>query len=114
MNLDNLTQNTGEWLRGTGAEADIVISSRIRLARNLSSYPFTNRASTHQKAEIETSLRDRLAKMDYSPILDYVNIPNLTPLDRQLLVERQLISRELANTDGPRGVAVAPRKMSAS
>src|SRR3982075_251195 len=108
MNLDSLTQNSGEWLRGTGAESDIVISSRIRLARNLSSFPFTNRSSAHQKAEIETALRERLAKLDFAPNLEYLNIPTLTPLDRQLLVERQLISRELANTEGTRGVAVAP------
>ena len=73
-------------------------------------FPFTNRASTHQKAEIETSLRERLAKIDLSPHLEYLNVPNLPPLDRQFLVERQLISRELANTEGPRGVAVAPEE----
>src|SRR6202166_3244715 len=110
MNLDSLTQHSGEWLRGTGAESDIVISSRIRLARNLSSFPFTNRASAHQRAEIETSLRERLAKMEFAPKLEYLNIPTLTSLDRQLLVERQLISRELANTEGPRGVAVAAQE----
>ncbi len=110
MNLDSLTQHSGEWLRGTGAESDIVISSRIRLARNLSSFPFTNRASAHQRAEIEAMLRERLAKLEYSPRLAYLNVPSLSTLDRQLLVERQLISRELANTDGPRGVAVAPQE----
>src|SRR5262249_30383510 len=110
MNLDSLTQNSGEWLRGPGAGSDIVISSRIPLARNLSSFPFHNRASAHQKAEIEGALRERLSKLDFSPNLDYLNIPTLTALDRQLLVERQLISRELANTDGPRGVAVAPQE----
>src|SRR5579862_6942460 len=110
MNLDTLTQTSGEWLRGTGAESDIVISSRIRLARNLSSFPFTNRASAHQKAEIESTLRERVAKLEFAQALEYLNIPALTALDRQLLVERQLISRELANTDGPRGVAVAPQE----
>ena len=79
MNLDSLTQNSGEWLRGTGAESDIVISSRIRLARNMSSFPFTNRASAHQKAEIETALRERLAKMEYVPHLEYLNVPTLAP-----------------------------------
>lgn len=110
MNLDSLTQNSGEWLRGNGPESDIVISSRIRLARNLSSYPYTNRASTHQKAEIENTLRDRLIKVELAPPLEYLMIASLSPIDRQLLVERQLISRELANTDGPRGVAVCPRE----
>src|SRR6266849_4813576 len=35
MNLDSLTHTSGEWLRGSGPESDIVISSRIRLAREL-------------------------------------------------------------------------------
>src|SRR5262249_56438090 len=106
MNLDTLKDTCGEWLRGTGPEADIVISSRIRLARNLAAFPFTSRTSAHQKAEIETLLRDRLAQLDLSPPLGYVHLPNLSSLDRQFLVERQLISRELANTEGPRGVAL--------
>jgi protein arginine kinase len=106
MNLDSMTQQSGEWLRGGGTDGDIVISSRIRLARNLSSFPFANRASAHQKAEIEHFLRDRLAKIDFDPKLHYLNLGTLPPLDRQLLVERQMISRELANADGPRGVAM--------
>jgi protein arginine kinase len=110
MNLDNLTHTSGEWLRGTGPESDIVISSRIRLARNLAAFPFTNRASAHQKAEIEASLRERIGKLDVEPRLWYVNVPGLSALDRQFLVERQLISRELAAAEGPRGVALGPQE----
>ena len=106
MNLDSLTHTSGEWLRGSGPESDIVISTRIRLARNLAAFPFTNRASGYQKAEIETLLRDRVAKLELDPKLSYVNVPGLSSLDRQFLVERQLISRELATADGPRGVAL--------
>ncbi len=108
MNLDTLTQNSGEWLRGTGPESDIVISSRIRLARNVAAFPFTNRANAYQKAEIEGLLRDRVARLELDPRLEYINVPNLSPLDRQFLVERQLISRELAAAEGPRGVALGP------
>ena len=64
MNLDNLTHTSGEWLRGTGPESDIVISSRIRLARNLAAFPFTSRASAHQKADMEVLLRDRIRQME--------------------------------------------------
>jgi protein arginine kinase len=110
MNLDNLTHTSGEWLRGTGPESDIVISSRIRLARNLAAFPFTNRASAHQKAEIENQLRERIARLELEPNLIYFDIPGLSALDRQFLVERQLISRELAAAEGPRGVALAPRE----
>ncbi len=110
MNLDSLTHTSGEWLRATGPESDIVISSRVRLARNLAAFPFTNRASAYQKAEIEGLLKDRIGKLELDPRLDYVNVPGLSPLDRQFLVERQLISRELAAAEGPRGVAVGPRE----
>lgn len=110
MNLDSLTHTSGEWLRGTGPESDIVISSRIRLARNLAAFPFTNRANHHQKAEIERLLRDRIAKLDFPVPLTYFSLHEMTNLDRQLLVERQLISRELANTEGPRGVALADQE----
>jgi protein arginine kinase len=110
MNLDNLTHTSGEWLRGTGPESDIVISTRVRLARNLAAFPFTNRSSAHQKAEIETLLRDRISKLELDPALNYVNVPALSILDRQFLVERQLISRELASAEGPRGVALVPQE----
>ena len=72
MNLDSLIPSTGEWLRGTGPESDVVVSTRIRLARNLAAFPFTNRASAHQRAEIEAMLQDRLAKVD--PPLQYVSL----------------------------------------
>lgn len=106
MNLDTLTHTSGEWLRGTGPESDIVISSRIRLARNLSAFPFTNRASPYQKGEIENLLRDRISRLELEPKLEYISVPGLSPLDRQFLVERQLVSRELVSAEGPRGVAV--------
>jgi len=48
--------------------------------------------------------------MDFAPRLAYLNVPSLTPLDRQLLVERQLISVSSPTRDGPRGVAVAPQE----
>src|SRR5437660_12759855 len=110
MDLENLTKTSGEWLRGTGPESDIVISSRIRLARNLAAFPFTNRANAHQKGEIEALLRERIAKLELEPTLSCLNVVGLSALDRQLLVERQLISRELAAADGPRGVALGPKE----
>src|ERR1700722_13925442 len=110
MNLDTLTSTTGEWLRGTGPETDIVISTRIRLARNLASCPFTHRASPGQKTEIESLLRERMVHLALPHPLRYIGVTQLSALDRQLLVERQLISRELANGDGPRGVAFDERE----
>lgn len=109
MILDDLMNSTGEWLRGIGAEVDVVVSSRIRLARNLADFPFTNRASAMQKGELEALIRERLGKgggLD----LTYLPIHTLTSLDREFLRERQLISREHVGAEGPRGVAFEPRE----
>src|SRR5262249_30712646 len=59
---------------------------------------------------IEGLLREHIAKLELEPRLAYVTLPSLSTLDRQLLVERQLISRELASAEGPRGVAIGPQE----
>ncbi len=111
MNLDRLLDHQGEWLRGTGPESDVVVSTRIRLARNLAGLPFTNRASPHQKAEVEARLREAITSLGLTHPLRYVGMTEISTVDRQFLVERQLVSRELAVVlEGPRGVAFDDRE----
>ncbi len=109
MEFDDLARSSGEWLRGSGPESDIVISSRIRLARNLADFPFISRANAADRAEIERTLRDRILKVQ-SAELEYVDVNKLAGIDRQFLVERQLISREHAESEGARGVAIDPNE----
>ncbi len=104
MELDHLTHTSGEWLRASGPESDIVISSRIRLARNLAQFPFPNRADETTRAEIEALLRDKIRGLQIGNRLNYIDVNGLGSLDRQFLVERQLISREHAESHGSRGV----------
>ena len=61
MKLEELAGKCGEWLRGSGPESDIVISSRIRLARNLAEFPFVRRASHQERAQISKSTRAKIA-----------------------------------------------------
>lgn len=110
MELNDLTTMSGEWLRGTGPEADIVMSSRIRLARNLAQYPFLNRADDSVRAEIEKILRKQVSQLGLQGQLLYVDVNTLEGLDRQFLVERQLISRELAESHGSRGVGITKQE----
>jgi protein arginine kinase len=112
MNLDSLLPNLGEWLRGTGPDVDVVVSTRLRLARNLAQFPFSGRATHHQKSEIEAKVKDAVARAELDPHKpEYISVAGLAPLDRQFLVERQLISRELATVlEGPRGVAFDNRE----
>ncbi len=105
MDLDALAQHCGEWLRGTGPESDIIMSSRIRLARNLADFPFPSRADDAAKLEIAALLSDRLTSLPCG--LEFLPVSEMNALDRQFLVERQLISREHSEATGPRGVAVS-------
>jgi protein arginine kinase len=110
VELDELARTSGEWLRGTGPESDIVISSRIRLARNLADFPFISRANAADRGEIERLLRTKVTRLELSQNLEYVDVNKLQGIDRQFLVERQLISREHADSEGARGVAISQQE----
>ncbi|HTI50455.1 MAG TPA: protein arginine kinase [Planctomycetaceae bacterium] len=104
MDLNDLIEMRGEWMRGKGPEADIVMSSRIRLARNLAQFPFLTRADEGVRGEIERTLRRHVIDLSLGGGLTYFDVNQLEGVDRQFLVERQLISRELAESHGSRGV----------
>ncbi|MEX2171565.1 MAG: protein arginine kinase [Pirellulales bacterium] len=110
INFEQLTQASGEWLRGTGPESDIVISSRIRLARNLADFPFIARATESDRSEIERLLMEQFGELQRSEQLAadllHVDVAGLEDIDRLFLVERQLISRELADSQGSRAVVI--------
>ena len=110
MELDKLQNQVGEWLSGKGPESDIVISSRIRLARNVSGHSFLSRANLKDRSRLEEVIRDRLMGPEVSTEVSYFSLPDLSSVDRQFLVERHLISREHALGKGPRGVAMSPRE----
>jgi protein arginine kinase len=106
MKLSDLTNHAGEWLRGSGPMSDIVISSRIRLARNVGGVPFLTRASRTQRQELEVRIREVLLSAQLSPQTLYVDLEHAPEIDRLLLVERHLISKQHATAEGARGVAV--------
>lgn len=106
--LAELAHGSGEWLRGTGPESDIVISSRIRLARNLADFPFIRRCSDEDRVSIERTVRSRMESLGDWDEIRYIDIDQLSEVDRQFLVERQLISREIADAQGSRAVAIDP------
>jgi len=107
MTIDDLTSSTGEWLQPGGPLGDVVISSRIRLARNVAGRRFLSRASSEERTQIERTLFDAITACQFGHNTFYVDIDKSEPLDRQLLVERHLISRQHANGEGSRGVAIS-------
>ena len=108
MTIDELTPTTGEWLRGIGSMSDVVISSRIRLARNLADRPFLATASATERTEIYRCLADAITSTSAGSDALLVDIEQTDTLDREVLVERHLVSRQHANGDGSRGVTISP------
>lgn len=108
MTLDELTHSTGEWLRGVGSHSDVVISSRIRLARNLATAPFLSTATAEQRTEIFQTLTKEIKLISNGSGSLFIDVEKAEAIDRQLLVERHLISRQHAVADGSRGVSISP------
>ncbi|GAB5403000.1 MAG: protein arginine kinase [Aureliella sp.] len=106
VKLEELASKCGEWLRGSGPESDIVISSRIRLARNLAEFPFVRKASPEERSQIARLVRTQIEDVDQWDSLVFLPLQDMEELDRQFLVERQLMSREMADSEGDRGVAI--------
>lgn len=109
--LKGMVEHSGEWLRGTGPKGDIVISSRIRLARNLAGISFPQWAHKPQRTEVLSRVQETVQTV---PILKgslLVKISDLTELDRLFLVERHLISREHATRGNEKAVAVSDREI---
>jgi len=77
VELDDLTRNRGEWLRGSGPEADIVISSRIRLARNLAEFPFVSRTADQDLQQIGKTLQSAILEVEDRKRLLYVELEDL-------------------------------------
>jgi protein arginine kinase len=106
-----------EWLRGEGAHADVVLSSRVRLARNLAGFPFASRADETQRLSIldlsREAIRQSLRGTQAGTGLLWLNVHDTAPAERALLVERHLISKQLqrgraaAVGEDPRGAAVS-------
>ncbi len=106
--FEELFATTSPWLLGEGPHAEMVLSTRLRLARNLRDVPFTHRAREEQlqgvlasvssAAQQSASLRDGLL----------LRMSECTPIERQVLVERHLVSHELGDGARPRGILIAP------
>lgn len=100
--IDGMLFQLSEWLKCEGPENDIVISSRLRLARNLAGFPFISRATEQDRKAIRDSIGAIAPELFGEEQVCYVDMESLDHLDRQYLLERQLVSRELAESDGPR------------
>jgi protein arginine kinase len=102
-----------EWLRGEGELSDVLLSSRVRLARNLAGRLFATKATRRDRQETLDVCREWLMRAELAAKMIWVDLHGSSPLDRALLVERHLISKNHSKGKGtnpnedPRGVAIS-------
>ena len=96
MKLTEIIENSGEWLKGDGPHRNIVVSSRVRLARNLRSKPFPGWAKKAERIEVLKIVKSAVEQLPDMEDAYTENLEALSPLEKQVLVERHLISREHA------------------
>ncbi len=96
MRFSTLLKNPADWMQGHGPHSDIVMTSRIRLARNLRGWSFPGWSSEKQRVELLNQVRPVVAKLPEMKDGFNEEYPTLSKTKKQVLVERHLISREHA------------------
>ena len=88
------------WLRADGPNSDIVLSTRIRLARNLQNFRFGTRADRDDRREVLRMTLETAGVADSLRDGRQLVVSELQTAERQLLLERHLVSRELVGSNG--------------
>ncbi len=104
--LNSLSQHCPKWLDSSGKHSDMVISSRVRLARNLKKKSFPNRASSKALNQVLEIIRDCLSKIEDLQDAIFLSFNELDELDRQFLMERRLVSSNFVKIDRPCGLII--------
>jgi protein arginine kinase len=110
MQIIDLLYKNVNWLNPEGEYSDVVISSRVRLARNLYEFPFRHLAVQSQEKKIEKILKNVFEKNNYLKNSNFFDIKKLDPVERYFLVERNLISKEHAEYEGERAVIISDKE----
>ena len=107
MNLDYFLTTSSNWMQASGAESDIVMSTRIRLARNLAHYRFPLSFTEDEAKLIENIMVKALLQAPQQSAFSYFEMKDLPLLQRQMLVEKHLISPALAKEQKQGAVFIA-------
>jgi len=96
MKFSQVMSSAGEWLRGEGPHHQVVVSSRVRLARNLRQRPFPGWAKKAERTQILEQIKPQVEQLPEMQDSFSEHLQDLSALEKQVLVERHLISREHA------------------
>jgi protein arginine kinase len=111
MNFEDFVSGKRGWLGEDGPESEIVFSSRVRVARNLADHLFPSKAPAAEKKEILGKILAAIKRIPRFRRCSVLRIEELADIDKQLLVERYLISRELATKKAGSAVIIDSKGM---
>ena len=107
LNLAGIIHHTAAWLQGTGPDAEIVVSSRVRLARNLRGYAFSHALTPEEAAGLVEATRNAVQKLPSMKKNTFLDLAELQDIDRQILAERHLVSLEHAQEGENKAVVIS-------
>jgi protein arginine kinase len=106
MNIHEFLGTPADLARREGPHNKIVMSSRVRIARNVKGAAFPGWAKKAERIRILEALRPAIQSLPQMADCFSESMDNLTPLDKSLLVERHLISREHAAKNAGSGLVL--------
>ncbi|MFH0731437.1 MAG: protein arginine kinase [Candidatus Omnitrophota bacterium] len=111
MTLDDLLNQTGEWYKGASPGAGVVVSSRVRLARNIKGFAFFNWADDAVKEKIKTIAKEKISSLNFMKNSLYLEMDKVSPIDRQFLLERHMVSREHLQDTAHKAVFISEKEI---
>ncbi|MBO5333860.1 MAG: protein arginine kinase [Clostridia bacterium] len=97
---------SNRWYLGVGEQSDIVVSTRIRLARNLNEYPFPNKLNTKSRTALNNIIKDAV-ESDNKFDLRFVEMKSLARFEAASMAERHIISPEFASDADGRALMIS-------
>jgi len=111
MTIDDFLKQDTEWLKGTGPNANIAMSSRARLARNIDKIPFSHWANKKDLEDVLTMVKKAASDTNLLKNALFIRLKDLSEVDRIFLVERHLMSPEHAKDVEYKALIVDPKEI---
>lgn len=92
------------WFSNNGPDADCVVSTRVRLARNLANHHFPSKASLLERRDIFEEVTAAVKRISFCNDCTSFNFSQLEKINQQFLFENRVVSHDLIDADGDRGV----------
>lgn len=103
-----MSESNFKWYDSNEVNNNIVISSRIRLARNIKKYPFSSKLLSNQAADLINEVKDSVinSRTAFGNTFDFINIKDKSDAEKYSLLENHSVSYELINKKTPAAVLI--------